>query len=98
MSHYTDEPLIKIVGIEASGHGHACEAHKVCGAALQLNTAVRFRTVQIVNGEFFVSAFVFIDFFHFCFRQFFMSHHLFFSLLSIMQMMASKKQPSEFTG
>ena len=55
MSHYTDEPLIEIVGIEASGRGRSCEAHKVCGSALQLDTTVRFRTIQILNGKFFIA-------------------------------------------
>ena len=65
MSHYTDELLVEIVGIEASGDGRACEAHKVCDALLQLNTAVRFQTLQIINGKFFISAFVHLFFFTF---------------------------------
>ena len=95
MSHYTDEPLIEIVGIEASGRGRSCEAHKVCGSALQLDTTVRFRTIQILNGKFFVSAFVFIDFSTFVFVNF---SCLTISFFFFMQTMASKKQPSEFTG
>ena len=76
MSHYTDEPLIEIVGIEASGRGRSCEAHKVCGSALQLDTTVRFRTIQILNGKFFLVPFVVTIFSHFSPSFFF-----FFSLL-----------------
>jgi hypothetical protein len=51
MSHHPNEPLVEIVGIDASGRGRSCEEHKICGAALQLDSVVRFRTMQIQNDS-----------------------------------------------
>ena len=52
MSHHPDEPLVEIVGIEASNRGRSCEAHDVCGDVLAVDSVVRFRTTQIQNGTY----------------------------------------------
>ena len=52
MSHHPNEPLVEIVGIEEGGRGRSCEEHGVCGEALRIDSVVRFRTIQIINGEF----------------------------------------------
>jgi hypothetical protein len=51
MLHHPNEPLVEIVGIEASGRGRSCEVHNCCGEALAIDSVVRFRSIQIVNGE-----------------------------------------------
>ena len=51
MLHHPNEPLIEIVGIEESGRGRSCEEHSVCGEALAIDSVVRFRSIQIINGE-----------------------------------------------
>jgi hypothetical protein len=50
MSHHPTEPLVEIVGIEANNRGRSCEAHDVCGSALGIDSIVRFRVIQIMNG------------------------------------------------
>jgi hypothetical protein len=40
MSHHPDEPLVEIVGIEASNRGRACEVHNVCIEALTVGCVV----------------------------------------------------------
>ena len=52
--HHPNEPLVEIVGIEESASGRSCEAHNVCGEALSIDSIVRFRKVQILNGKSFV--------------------------------------------
>ena len=49
--HHPNEPLVEIVGIEESGSGRSCEEHAICGEALALDSIVRFRKLQILNGE-----------------------------------------------
>lgn len=51
MSHHPNEPLVEIVGIEEGGRGRSCEEHRVCGEALAIDSVVRFRCIQIINGE-----------------------------------------------
>ena len=51
MNNLPNEPLVEIVGIEQGGRGRSCEVHAVCGTALQLDSVVRFRTIQILNGK-----------------------------------------------
>jgi len=45
--------VVEIIGIEESSRERSCEEHTVCGAALQLDTVVRLRVVQVIssNGE-----------------------------------------------
>ena len=51
MSHHPDEPLIEIVGIEAASSGRSCEQHSVCGTVLAIDTVVRFRFINVINGK-----------------------------------------------
>lgn len=51
MAHHPDEPLVEIVGIEEGGRGRSCEEHDFCGAALKIDSVVRFRAIQIINGK-----------------------------------------------
>eukprot|EP00533_Pseudo-nitzschia_delicatissima_P001832 CAMPEP_0116102218 /NCGR_PEP_ID=MMETSP0327-20121206/13229_1 /TAXON_ID=44447 /ORGANISM="Pseudo-nitzschia delicatissima, Strain B596" /LENGTH=101 /DNA_ID=CAMNT_0003594237 /DNA_START=34 /DNA_END=335 /DNA_ORIENTATION=+ len=45
------EPLIEIVGIKDSSRGRSCEIHRCCGEALTIDSVVRFRSIQILNGD-----------------------------------------------
>lgn len=51
MSRHPSSSLVEIVGIENGKRGRSCEEHDVCGNALQIDSVVRFRTIQIVNGN-----------------------------------------------
>jgi hypothetical protein len=50
MFYHPNEPLVEINGIEEYGQGRSCEEHTVCGNVLDLDTVVRFRTIQVLNG------------------------------------------------
>ena len=51
MAAHPSGVLVEIVGIEESGRGRSCEEHSTCGSVLQLDTVVRFRSIQIINGK-----------------------------------------------
>jgi hypothetical protein len=58
MAFHPNEPLVEILGIEASNRGRSCEAHDVCGQALEIDAVVRCRSIQIINGRY-INALVF---------------------------------------
>jgi hypothetical protein len=39
--------VVDVLGIKEPGRGRSCEWHEVCGAALEIDSVVRFRSVQI---------------------------------------------------
>ena len=49
MSTESEGVLVDVVGIKASNRGRSCEEHTCCGSALELDSVVRFRRVQIIN-------------------------------------------------
>ena len=51
MAHHPNEPLVEIVGIQEGGRGRSCEEHPTCGEALAIDSVVRFRFIQILNGK-----------------------------------------------
>jgi hypothetical protein len=51
MSYHPNEPLVEIVGVEASNLGRSCKEHHICGSALYIDSVVRFRVIQIINGR-----------------------------------------------
>jgi len=44
---------VEIVGINQNGNGRSCEEHNTCGTAavVMLDTVLRLRKVQIINGK-----------------------------------------------
>jgi hypothetical protein len=51
MSHPSGD-VVEILGIKEPGRGRSCEWHEVCGAALEIDSVVRLRSVQVeVNGK-----------------------------------------------
>jgi hypothetical protein len=51
MTTESEGVLVDIVGIKAHNRGRSCEEHTCCGSILELDTVVRFRSVQIVNDD-----------------------------------------------
>ena len=49
MTTESEGVLVDIVGIKASNRGRSCEEHTCCGSVLELDSVVRFRSVQIVS-------------------------------------------------
>jgi hypothetical protein len=49
MSHHPNEPLVEIVGIEASNRGRFCEEHNICDSVIEIDSVVRFRVIQSIN-------------------------------------------------
>ena len=89
--HHPNEPLVEIVGIEDSASGRSCEAHNVCGEALSIDSIVRFRKVQILNGK---QSFVVASL-----QRIFMSLTYFLStFFANQQDLVSKNQPSVCFG
>ena len=43
---------VEVFGIENGNRGRSCEDHDVCGSVLCLDSVVRIRLIQIVNGIF----------------------------------------------
>jgi hypothetical protein len=44
--------VVEIVGINKNGNGRSCEEHNTCGTAVvMLDTVLRLRKVQVINGK-----------------------------------------------
>ena len=44
--------VVDVVGLNASSNGRSCEIHDICGSVLEVDTLVRFKSVQVViNGR-----------------------------------------------
>ena len=50
ISHHPDGVQVEIVGIEEGNRGRSCEQHRCCGKVIALDTVLRLRKVQILNG------------------------------------------------
>ena len=51
VTHHPSGVRLDIVGLQADNRGRSCEAHHCCGKNVKLDTVLRLRKVQIVNGE-----------------------------------------------
>lgn len=49
-SHHPAGANVKVVGIEESNRGRSCEQHQCCGKVVVLDTLLRLRKVQTLNG------------------------------------------------
>ena len=48
--HHPSGVQLDIVGIKEGNRGRSCEAHHCCGNNVTLDTVLRLRKVQIMNG------------------------------------------------
>ena len=51
VTHHPSGVRLNIVGLQADNRGRSCKAHRCCGKMVKLDTVLRLRKVQIVNGE-----------------------------------------------
>lgn len=43
--------VVEVVGVACGDRGRSCEEHHVCGRVLELDSVVRIRKIQILNGN-----------------------------------------------
>jgi hypothetical protein len=50
VTHHPSGVQVEIVGIEECNRERSCEQHTCCGKVIALDTVLRLRKVQILNG------------------------------------------------